>query len=48
MTNAEGGGVLLGAEERGCKGVPIMTRRVIEKMVVRPGTQSPERREPLN
>ena len=43
----EEGGISLGAEERGSKGIPIVTRRAVEKMVVRPGTCSPERREPL-
>ena len=33
----EGGGVLLGAEERGGKGVLVVTQRVTEKMVVRLG-----------
>ena len=47
-TIAEGGGVLLGAEERGGEGIPVVTRRAAEKMVVILGTWLPDRREPLS
>ena len=44
----EGGGVSLGAEERGSEGIPVVTRRAAKKMVMMPGTWSPDRREPLS
>ena len=44
----EGGGVSPRAEERGSEGMPDVTQRAVEKMVVRPGTWSPKRREPLS
>ena len=47
MTIVEGGGASPGIEERGGEGVPVMTQRAVEKMVMGSGTQSPERREPL-
>ena len=40
MAIAEGGGVSPGAEERGIKGIQVVTRRAVEKMVVMPGTWS--------
>ena len=43
----EGGVVSPGVEEREGEGVPFVTRRVVEKMVARLGTQSPNKREPL-
>ena len=48
MVIAERGGVSPRAEERGSKGIPVVTRRAAEKMVMMPGTWSPERREPLS
>ena len=48
MVIAEGGGVSPGIEERGSEGIPVVTRRVAEKMVVMPGTWSSDRREPLS
>ena len=48
MTIIEGGGVSPGAQERGSEGIPVVTRRAVEKMVVMPGTWSPDRREPLS
>ena len=37
-TITKGGGVLLGAEEREGEGIPVITQRIEEKMVVRSGT----------
>ena len=48
MTIVEGGGESPRAEEGGSEGVPIMNRRVVGKMVVRLGTWSSERGEPLS
>ena len=48
MAIAEGGGVSPRAEERGSEGIPVVTQRAAEKMVVMPGTWSPNRREPLS
>ena len=42
----EGGVVSLGAEERGEECVPVVTQKVTEKIVVRLGTRSLERRAP--
>ena len=44
---AEGGGISPGVEERGSEGIPVVTQRGVEKMVVMLGTWSQERREPL-
>ena len=48
MAIVEGGGILLGVEDRGSEGIPIVTQSAAEKMVVRPGTWSLERKELLS
>ena len=48
MAIAKGGGILPVAEERGSEGIPVVTQRAAEKMVVMLGTWSPERKEPLS
>ena len=48
MAITEGEGISFGGEERGSEGILVVTRKAAKKMVVRPRTWSPERREPLS